>query len=411
MAYQIIGGCPLVGSVRAQGSKNAALPILYAVLLTEEPVILSGLPDIGDIRKTLSLLSSMGVTIEKKDEKIVLCAKDAHPPSPFSPEIGEMRASSYLLGAGLFRFSDICIAYPGGCNLGERPLNLHRDAFAFLGAAWTESEGLIRVSAQGLRGTRMLFSFPSVGATVNVLLAALAAEGTTEIYGYAKESHVMCFLRFLKALGADLAITPQKITVRGKQSLHGASFRIDSDEIEVATYLIACAAVGGEVTVENAPARALSPLFDAFDHLGVVYHKEGNSVTVWGTHLAERVSILCAPCPAFPTDLHPPMAVLLSCSAGGKITDCVWRDRFSYVAELSKMGFIAQRKKNTLRIQKSKWQGAKVCATDLRGGAAMVLAALCADGESLVENTHYIERGYESFLRKLSSLGANIKEK
>ncbi len=410
MAYQIMGATPLYGRVCAQGSKNAALPILFAVLLTEEPIVLSGVPDIGDIQKTLSLLAHMGVSIEKKDEKLVLCAKNVTPPSPFAPEIGAMRASSYLLGAGLFRFGDICMTYPGGCNLGERPLNLHKDAFSLLGALWIEDEGLIRVSAHAMHGARMFLSFPSVGTTVNVVLAALAAEGTTEIYGYAKEAHVMCFLRFLRAIGADLRITSHKITVKGKRPLHGASFRIDSDEIEAATYMIACAATGGEVTVENVNCQALVSVFHAFEHMGVVYQKESGSVTVWGTHLKEGATLLCAPYPAFPTDLHPPMAVLLSQTERGKITDCVWRNRFAYLSELSKMGFNAKQKRNSIVVRRSALHGAQVSATDLRGGAAMVLAALTAKDETRIDNTHYIERGYEGFLPKLRSLGANIRE-
>ncbi len=410
MAYRIKGAEALYGTVRAQGSKNAALPILFAVLLTEEPVVLTGVPDIGDIRKTLSLLADMGVEIEKKGEKLVLCAKNVQRPSPFAHEIGEMRASSYLLGSGLFRFGDICICYPGGCNLGERPLNLHKDAFSLLGAVWTEDEGLIRVSSHTMHGARMFLSFPSVGTTINLALAALAAEGTTEIYGYAKETHVMCFLRFLRAIGADVHVTSHKITIKGSRSLHGAAFHIDSDEIEAATYLIGCAAIGGEVTVDNVNCHALLPVFRAFERMGVAYQKEGSKVTVWGTPVREGLSLSCAPHPAFPTDLHPPMAVLLSKAKGGKITDHVWQNRFAYASELAKMGFDGKRKRNSIMIRPSELHGENVLATDLRGGAAMVLAALSAQGESVIENTQYIERGYEGFLPKLQSLGADIEE-
>ncbi len=411
MAYRIVGGTPLYGTVRAQGSKNAALPVLFAVLLTEETVVLSGVPDIGDVRKTLSLLEDIGVLIEKKEGKLFLCAKNVHPPSPYAAEIGAMRASSYLLGAGLSRFGEICISYPGGCDLGDRPLNLHKEALTLLGASWLENEGLIHVAARTLRGTRMILSFPSVGTTVNLLLAAVSAEGETEIYGYARETHVMCLIRFLRALGADILVTPQKITVKGRAPLHGCAFEIDSDEIEGATYLIGCAAAGGSVTVENLNFGALRPLFDAFARMGVSYQREESGVTVWGTRPLKSVSVVAAPYPAFPTDLHPPMAVLLGVAEnGGRITDCVWHDRFAYLEELRKMGFRGKRKRNTVSVEPSPLYAAAVSATDLRGGAALVIAALCADGETALENTHYIERGYEGFLTKLSSLGASIRE-
>ena len=411
MAYRIKGGMPLYGTLCAQGSKNAALPILFATLLTEETVALSGVPDIGDVRAALSLLKSMGAQVEKKEGVLFISSKNIHIPSPDAPEIGAMRASSYLLGVGLSRFGEICISYPGGCNLGERPLNLHRDALALLGAQWAEDAGLIHVAAHTLRGCRLMLSYPSVGATVNLLLAALSAEGETELFGYAKERHVQCFVRFLRAMGADIRLTPQKITVKGKIPLHGCSFRIDPDEVEGATYLLACAAVGGAVTVTQMDTKSLFPLFAAFEHMGVAYEKRDGDVTVWGTRPLHGASVTAAPYPAFATDLHPPMAVLLALTEeGGKITDRVWRDRFAYVEELRKMGFIAKRKGNALQVLPSRLHGASVRATDLRGGAALVLAALAAEGETVIGSTEYIERGYESFVSKLSSLGASIHQ-
>lgn len=410
MAYRIKGGMPLYGTLCAQGSKNAALPILFATLLTEETVALSGVPDIGDVRAVLSLLESMGVKIEKREETLLLSAENIHPPDIRAAEIGMMRASSYLLGVGLSRFGEICISSPGGCNLGERPLNLHRDALSLLGAQWTEDAGLIHVAARTLHGRRLMLSYPSVGATVNLLLAALSAEGETELFGYAKERHVQCFVRFLREMGADIRLTPQKITVKGKIPLHGCSFRIDSDEVEGATYLLACAAAGGAVTVTKTDTRALLPLFAAFERMGISYEKRDGDVTVWGTRPLHGTSVTAAPYPAFATDLHPPMAVLLALTEeGGKITDRVWRDRFAYVEELRKMGFAAKRKGNTLQVSPSHLHGASVRATDLRGGAALVLAALTAEGETVIESTEYIERGYERFASKLSSLGASIE--
>lgn len=409
MAYRIKGGFPLVGEIEAQGSKNAALPILFAALLSKEPITLLHFPDIGDTRTTLALLGRMGVWVEKREGSVTLCAENVSPPSAYAAEITAMRASSYLLGAGLSRFGGMEIAYPGGCNLGARPLDLHALAFTALGADIVMSECAVRVSCPRMRGAVIVLSYPSVGATVNAVLAALGADGVSHVFGYAKEPHIRCFLRFLQAAGASLSYDEEKITVRGGVPLHGCTFSIDCDEVEAGTYLIAAAACGGSVTVKGKFQNALDPLLQIFDGMGIPKRKCGDAVTVNGVALPKRISVLCEPFPGFPTDLHPVLVPLLA-RCGGMIRDSVWQGRFQYVAELEKTGLRAAQREDTLSVLPSRLRPANLWATDLRGGAAMLVAALMATGESCVNNTHLIERGYENVCAKWRALGAKIED-
>ena len=406
MAYRVVGGKPLEGSVRVSGSKNAALPLLFAALMIDEPVTLIGVPDIGDVRKTVSLFQKMGATVKREGSTLTVCAANPSLPPPDAEEILSLRASSYLLGAGLSRFGKMRMCYPGGCNLGARPLDIHRFALCTLGASWDEGVCDISVSAQALVGKSITLSYASVGATVNALLAAVCAKGETVLYGCAKEPHITSLIRFLRRAGADITASANAVTVRGGKKLHGCRFTVMADDIEASTFLIGGALTGGHVTVEGASSAALFPLLSLFDRMGIKHIEGERSVTVLPSS-AHGVSIVCAPYPAFPTDLQPQAAVLLSSlPEGGRITERVWRERFAYVRELQKMGFLAERKEASLYISPSRLHGAHLYATDLRAGAAMMLAALCADGESIIENTFYIDRGYENFLLKWKTLGA-----
>lgn len=406
IAYRIYGGKRLGGSVTVSGSKNAALPILFAATMIKEPVTLLGVPDIGDVQKTLALLKKMGASVQKKGSALTLCARELSLPSFAEEEIGELRASSYLLGAGLSRFGEMSMVYPGGCNLGTRPLDIHRRALCALGALWEEDGGRISVEGKRLKGAEISLSYPSVGATVNALLSALGAEGETVIRGIAAEPHVACFIRFLCEAGADITVDESTVRIKGKTPLHGCCFTVIPDEIEASTFLIGGALLQSAITVKGVLLSSLSPLFSLFDRMHIGYTCEKNAVTVHPSEV-QGTNIVCAPHPAFPTDLQPLAALLLgSTKDGGGVRDCVWRERFAYVRELKKMGFLAKESNGSLSVYPARLHGAHVCATDLRGGAALTLAALSAEGESVVENTVLVERGYESFLEKWKMLGA-----
>ena len=380
--------------------------LLFAALMIEEPVTLLGAPDIGDVRETLSLFQKMGVSVQRKENTLSLCAKSIALPPPDAQEIVSLRASSYLLGAGLARFGEMRMRYPGGCNLGARPLDIHRSVLCTLGAVWEEREGEISVLTNRLAGKSSTLSYASVGATVNTLLAATAAVGETVIRGWAREPHISSLIRFLRCAGADITVRSEAILIRGGKKLHGCRFHIIADDIEASTFLIGGAMLRSRLTVNGISLPSLSPVLTLFNRMGIHYQAGEKSVTVLPSK-ARGVSIVCAPYPAFPTDLQPMAAVLLSSTEdGGRITDRVWRERFAYLAELKKMGFAAERKCGSLYVRPSCLRGEYLFATDLRAGAAMMLAALSAEGESVIENTHYIDRGYEDFLLKWKTLGA-----
>lgn len=410
MAFLISGGRPLYGSIRAQGAKNAALPILFASLLCRAPVKLYGVPDIGDVRAALSLLTSLGVRIAKEtDGALLLDAKDACPPTFDLHETGKIRASSYLLGAAVSRFGEGSIPYPGGCSFGVRPLDYHRAGFEALGLSWTEKEEGITVCKNAPHSTVFSLPYPSVGATVNFILAALGIAGESTLYGYAREHHVLDFIAFLHKMGAKIQPEGNLLRVFGGVPLSGGSFEIPPDALEAGTYLIAAAATGGEVTVERVRYGELSPLLLTFGRMNIPFRFTGNAVTVHSAPHILGTSVIAVPYPGFPTDLHPLMSVLLSRAiGGGAVSDFVWEERYSYLTELAKMGFRSLRSPHTVRILPADLKGATVESTDLRGGAALVVAALIAEGKSRILAEERILRGYEGFAAKLFSLGADI---
>lgn len=410
MAFLVRGGTPLYGEIEAQGAKNAVLPMLFATLLTRDPVTLYGVPQIGDVASALAVLRALGAVVEETcDGGITICTADAKPPSAALTEARRTRASSYLLGAALARFGEGSIPPPGGCSLGERPLDYHRAAFRSLGATWTEEGDEIRVASGGMKGTHFALPYPSVGATVNFILAALGAEGESTLYSFARERHVLDFILFLNHLGADIAPVGECLHIRGGKPLGGGSYRVTPDVIEAGSYLIAGALTKGEVTVRRVRYAELSPLLFTFGRMNVPFRFCGDAVTVFPPTGMVGTRVTASPYPGFPTDLHPPMTVLLSAAeGGGTVCDLVFEDRFRYVEELKKMGLVAFRSSFTLRVFQGKLRGAAVRAPDLRGGAALMLAALAAEGESRIEGEECIERGYERLTEKLFSLGAAV---
>lgn len=411
MAFLISGGKPLYGNIRAQGAKNAALPMLFATLLCRTPVTLYGVPDIGDVRVALSLLSSLGAKIERDTSgAITVDTSEAAVPTYALKEAERIRASSYLLGASVTRFGEGSMPYPGGCSFGVRPLDYHRAGFEALHISWEENEKGISVRRERNCGASFHLPYPSVGATVNFILAALGAEGESTLFGYAQEHHVLDFIAFLRAMGASIQTEGAVLHILGGRSLSGGSYTVTPDAIEAGTYLIAAAATGGTVTVEGVRYGEISPLLLAFGRMNIPFRFSGDAVTVFGSSKMRPTSVIAAPYPAFPTDLHPQMTVLLSRAAGGgRISDLVWNERFSYLDELEKMGLKASRFSHGVRVFESRLHAAAVRSPDLRGGAALVTAALVAEGESRIEGEDMILRGYEMLACKLFSLGAELR--
>jgi len=411
MAFLISGGKPLYGTVRAQGAKNAALPMLFASLLCDAPVTLYGVPNIGDVRVALSMLEALGVKISSEtDGALTLDTKEATPPD-FALKGGEkIRASAYLLGASVSRFGEVRIKHPGGCAFGVRPLDYHRAGFQALGISWNEDERGISVRREDGRGAQFSLPYPSVGATVNFILAALGVKGESTLFGCAREHHVLDFISFLQKMGAKIHTEGELLRVEGGKRLSGGSYTVTPDAVEAGTYLIAAAATGGTVTVERVRYGELSPLLLAFGKMNIPFRFLGDSVTVYRPSRMLGTSVIAAPYPGFPTDLHPQMSVLLTrAEGGGSVSDLVWEERFSYVHALERMGFSAYLSPHTVRVFPCALRGSEVKAPDLRGGAALITAALIAEGKSTVTGEELVLRGYEMLPEKLFSLGADIR--
>lgn len=411
MGYRIEGGRHLYGQVKTQGSKNAALPILFAGLLVGGEVILENIPAIADVAHALAILRGMGATVDVCGDHVRLDTTAVHPPLGGDQHISAIRASSYLLGAGLARFGQISMPLPGGCDLGRRPLDLHRTGLEKLGADWQQEAGRITLCRKRYEGANITLPYPSVGATVNLLLAALGAEGESALCGCATERHVIEVVRFLRMCGAQIRQEGNCFYVKGGTRLHGAAFRIMPDGVEAGTYLIGAATCGGQVCVGPVLREEIRPLLHCFSAMGIAYAWQGNGVVVTQRQPFLGTEVVCAPYPGFPTDLHPQMSVLLAASQnGGQITDLVWRERFGYVQELKKTGMQLRVIDECVCVSPGRWKGATMTATDLRAGAAMMIAALAAEGESVIEGCDMIERGYEHAWEKWHALGAFIKK-
>jgi len=407
--YLISGGTPLRGRVEVSGAKNGALPILFATLLIRGETVLYHVPDIGDIRLATEILSRMGATVTRAGRNTLrvdtagaevnriplsLCAK--------------IRASSYLIGACLARFGRVPELPTGGCNFGTRPLDCH---YAVLGAMGAVGEDALTAPA-GLVPTRFAFPFVSVGATVNAVLAALAAPGVTHLSGCAREGHVTDFLRFLVAAGAGIeGVGTGDLTITGGRTLTAVSYVIAPDEVEAGTYLCCAAAVGGDVEVAGVEPQALSPLTDVLVRMGCRIREEANTLRLIRRTPLSAAAVETAPAPGFPTDLHPPLAAVMCCAGGkSRIRECVFRERFRYTEELRKMGADLVREGDTLHIRPAPLHSAEVTATDLRGGAALLIAALAAPGKTVLGNRELLERGYESLPAKLRAIGARVDQ-
>lgn len=412
--YIVKGGNPLVGEVVISGAKNAALGILAAAIMADEPVLVSNLPDVNDVNVLLEAISQTGASVDRRDRHtaringvgIRSCVVN-------NSYIKKMRASYYLLGAMLGKYHHAEVALPGGCNIGSRPIDQHLKGFSALGAVGRIQNGMIIVDAKRLAGARIYFDKVSVGATINVMLAACLAEGRTILENVAKEPHVVDVANLLNAMGANIkGAGTDVIRIDGVEKLHGADYSVIPDQIEAGTYMFAAAATKGDITVRNVIPKHLDCLTSKLREIGCEISEFDDAVRVVCKKRLRCTSVNTMPYPGFPTDMQPQMVVILSLAEGTSIvTESIFENRFRYVGELTRMGANVRVEGSNIAIINGIHQlsGAQVSVPDLRAGAALVLAALAADGITVLEDIEYIKRGYEDFVEKLSSLGGVIE--
>ena len=409
----ITGGKRLNGEVFISGAKNAAVAIIPAAIMADGICVIENLPSIEDVESLRSTLNKMGAVCEYIDKHTlkVDSTGDITNCAAFE-EVKKIRASYYLLGALLGRFKKAEVALPGGCNFGTRPIDLHLKGFKLLGADVEVSNGIVKVSAEKLTGTQIYMDQVSVGATINIMLAASMAEGTTIIENAAKEPHVVDTANFLNMMGANIkGAGTDIIRIKGVEKLHSAEYTIIPDQIEAGTYMIAAAIAGGDVTVKNIIPKHMDSLTAKLAEMGVRIEKHDDSIRVMADGRLQCSNIKTMSYPGFPTDLQPQMTALLSvCEGVSVVTENVWDNRYQYVEELRQLGAKIMVESRVAMIEGVKaLKGAKVAATDLRAGAAMVIAGLFAEGTTEIDNIKYIDRGYEDIEEKLSALGADIK--
>ncbi len=414
--YVIRGGKPLFGEVNIGGMKNSALPILFGTVAVGGICTIENIPDVSDIFLTFEILREIGAKIRLvTTDTAIIDTRDVFVRSPSVGLVDKMRASTYLLGAMLGRFGEGLVGMPGGCNFGERPVGQHIKGFEALGAKVEYNEkGVLHARAErGLFGTMIYFDIASVGTTINVMLAAVYAEGVTILENCAREPHIVDTASFLNACGADISgAGTSTIRIRGVKELHGCNYRIAPDMIEAGTYMVAAAATKGSITVRNIVPKHMDAVSLKLREMGVSVTAEGgNALTVSYSGRPRGTVIRTNPYPGFPTDMQPQFASLLCLSTGiSTVTDGIWKNRFRYAEELKKMGAMLDVDDGEVHITGvPSLHGAEVKGTDLRAGAALVIAALSADGVSYVSGLEFIDRGYEDFIGKLRRLGADIR--
>ena len=412
--YVIRGGRQLHGEIEVSGAKNAAVAIIPAALMVDGVCRLENIPQISDADMLLTILEHLGARVRTVNKSTVEidCTDVRYTDAPYDL-MRKIRASYYLIGAMLGRFGAAKTTMPGGCNLGARPIDQHIKGMEALGAEVEVAGGFVYASTPDglLHGSRIYLDKVSVGATMNIILAASLARGRTVIENCAKEPHIVDLANFLNSMGADVrGAGTDSIKVNGVERLHGGSYTIIPDQIEAGTYMVACAAAGGEVKIKNVIPRHLESISAKLREMGVVIIEGEDSVVVKSSGKLRRVNVKTMPYPGFPTDMQPQVATALCLASGTSvITEGIYDNRFKYTNELRKMGAQVQVDGRTAVIEGvERLTGAPVAACDLRAGAAMVIAGLCAEGTTYVEDIHYIERGYENFVGKLRSLGAAI---
>ncbi len=412
--FIIQGGCRLQGEVEISGAKNAVVAILPAVILSDGPCHIENIPNIADVSTALEILSSLGAVVRRVDKHTV----QIDPRGIFTHTVPHdlarhMRASYYFIGALLGRYGEARVSMPGGCNFGVRPIDQHLKGFSALDAAVSPMEnGMIEVRSSCLTGNSIYLDMVSVGATVNIMLAAVRAKGTTIIENAAKEPHIVDLANFLNSMGADIrGAGTDVIKIHGVEHLTGTTYSIIPDQIEAGTYMAAAVATRGDVLVRNVIPKHLESITAKLEEMGADIEEYDDSIRVRMNGPVRRCNIKTMPHPGFPTDMQPQIGVLLSLAEGASIiTEGIWENRFRYVNELRRMGAQVQVDGKVAVFQGvDHLEAAPVKAVDLRAGAAVVIAALVAHGCTEIEDIHHIERGYDSIVEKLKKLGADIR--
>ncbi len=412
--YIIKGGNPLVGEVDISGAKNAALGILAAAIMTDDTVLIENLPDVRDINVLLEAMSEIGVKVERVTRHAALiCGANIGDVSVDYEYIKKIRASYYLLGALLGKYKKAEVPLPGGCNIGSRPIDLHLKGFKALGAVVSIRNGSICAEAEHLRGSHIYLDTVSVGATINIMMAASMAEGRTIIENCAREPHVVDVANFLNSMGANIkGAGTDVIRIRGVEKLHATEYSIIPDQIEAGTFMFAAAATKGDVMVKNVIPKHLEATSAKLLEIGCEVEEFDSAVRVVAPRRLTSTNVKTLPYPGYPTDMQPQIGVTLALATGTSIvTESIFENRFKYMDELARMGAIAKVEGNTAIITGVEGlTGARVSAPDLRAGAALVIAGLAAEGITVVDDIVYIQRGYENFDEKLRSLGAEIQK-
>ncbi len=412
--YVIKGGKPLKGEVDISGAKNAALAILAAAIMTEETVVVDNLPDVRDINVLLQAIEGIGAVVERITRNSVkIHAGTIHSVSVDYEYIRKIRASYYLLGALLGRFNEAEVALPGGCDIGTRPIDQHIKGFKAMGAEVKIEHGMIKTKAEELVGNHIYMDVVSVGATINVMLAAALAKGNTILENAAKEPHVVDVANMLNSMGANIkGAGTDVIRIKGVEKLHKTEYSVIPDQIEAGTFMCAAAATHGDVMVKNVIPKHLEAITAKLLEIGCTIEEYDDAVRVIGTDNLRCTQVKTLPYPGYPTDMQPQIVVALAVSQGTSIvTESIFENRFKYVAELNRMGANIKVEGNTAIIDGVEgYTGAEVNAPDLRAGAALVIAGLAAKGFTVVDDIVYIQRGYENFEVKLRGLGAQIEK-
>lgn len=410
--YVVKGGIALNGSVSIGGAKNAALGILAASIMTDETVTIENVPNVRDTRVLLQAMEGIGAKVKwVYNNSVQINGGSINDITVDYEYIKKIRASYYLLGSLLGKYKESNVALPGGCNIGSRPIDLHIKGFKALGANVDIERGMVYAKAEKLVGNHIFFDTVSVGATINLMMAAVMAEGETTLENAAKEPHIVDVANFLNAMGANIkGAGTDVIRIKGVNRLHGCTYSIIPDQIEAGTFMMAAAATRGDVVIRNVIPKHLESISAKLIEMGCQVIDGDDCVRVIGALEQKSTNVKTLPYPGFPTDMQPQMAVALALANGSSmVTESIFENRFKYVDELNRMGAKVKVEGNTAYIEGvERLTGAQLSAPDLRAGAALVIAALAADGLSQIEDIEYIQRGYEDFEGKLQSLGAVI---
>lgn len=410
--YIIKGGKPLIGEVTVEGAKNAGLPILAASIMSDEEVVINNLPDVRDIRIMIAAMQDIGAKVRwLKKGSLLVKGNGISADVVYSDAIKQIRASYYFVGALLGKYNKASVLLPGGCDIGSRPTDQHIKGFKSLGADVKIEHGIISSSAVNLNASHIFLDVVSVGATINIMMAACMADGLTVIENVAKEPHVVDVANFLNSMGGHIrGAGTDVIRVKGVKKLHGTEYAIIPDQIETGTFMFAAAATAGDIVIRNVIPKHMEATTSKLIETGCIVDEYDDVIRVRRNKRLQPTQVKTQPYPGFPTDLQPQMVTTLALASGTSIvTESIFENRFKYVDELTKMGASIHVEGNTAIIEGVETlTGAVLKSHDLRAGAALVIAALCAEGESMIEDIHYIKRGYEAYDMKIRELGGDM---